>query len=278
MAGKKEKKKKRKKASIAETADRHKLYEMAVQYAPSEIDFVDDTFEQIRGYRAKTLREDFCGTANVCCEWVKRRESNHAIGVDIDGEVLQWGRDNNLSKLSEEQQQRILLLQENVLEVKTESPEIISAMNFSYWLFKERADLKHYFHQVHSSLAEGGIFFLDAYGGYESFSEVREEQEIEDGDFTYTWEQESFDPITHNLICNIHFDFRDGSSMEKAFRYDWRLWILPEVQDLLKESGFSKVTVYWQGWDEDGEPDGEFKPAERADADAGWICYLTAEK
>jgi hypothetical protein len=66
--------------------------------------------------------------------------------------------------------------------------------------------------------------------------------------------------------------------MEKAFRYDWRLWILPEVQDLLQESGFSKVTVYWQGWDEDGEPDGEFKPAERADADAGWICYLTAEK
>jgi hypothetical protein len=278
MAGKKEKKNKRKKASIAATADRHKLYEMAVQYAPSEIDFVDDTFKQLRGFRAKTLREDFCGTANVCCEWVKRRDNNHAIGVDIDEEVLQWGVDNNLSKLNSEQQNRIELLQENVLEVETEKPEIILAMNFSYWLFKERKDLKHYFKQVRSSLAEGGVFFLDAYGGYESFSEVREEQEIEDGDFTYTWEQERFDPITHNLICNIHFAFSDGSSLDKAFHYDWRLWILPEIQDLLKESGFSKVTVYWQGWDEDGEPDGEFKPAENADADAGWICYLTAEK
>jgi len=46
----------------------------------------------------------------------------------------------------------------------------------------------------------------------------------------------------------------------------------------LLEAGFSKVTVYWQGWDEDGEPNGEFHPAEDADADAGWICYLTAEK
>jgi len=36
--------------------------------------------------------------------------------------------------------------------------------------------------------------------------------------------------------------------------------------------------VYWQGWDKDGEPDGDFRPALTADPDAGWICYLTAEK
>ncbi len=278
MAGKKEKKNKKKRVTKAAKADRHKLYEMAVQYAPSEIDFVNDTFKQLRGFRAKILREDFCGTANVCCEWVKRHNNNRAIGVDIDGEVLKWGKDNNLSKLKAEQQQRIELLQENVLEVKTDSPEIILAMNFSYWLFKEREDLKHYFRQVHSSLADDGIFFLDAYGGYESFNELCEEQEIEDGDFTYTWEQESFDPISHNLICNIHFAFSDGSKIEQAFRYDWRLWILPEIQDLLKECNFSKVTVYWQGWDKDGEPDGEFKPTAKGEAEAGWICYLTAEK
>ncbi len=263
---------------MAEMADRHKLYEMAVQYAPSEIDFVDDTFKQLRGRKAKLLREDFCGTATVCCEWVKRRKSNHAIGVDLDPEVLQWGQENNLNKLRPTQRQRVELLHEDVLKVKTKPLDIISAMNFSYWLFKQRKELKEYFCRVHSNLDQDGIFFLDAYGGYESFSEICEEQEIEDGDFTYTWEQEKFDPITHNLICNIHFSFSDGSSIKEAFHYDWRLWTLPEIQDLLRESGFSKVTVYWQGWDEDGEPDGEFIPAEEGEADAGWICYLTAEK
>jgi len=36
--------------------------------------------------------------------------------------------------------------------------------------------------------------------------------------------------------------------------------------------------VYWQGWGEDGEGDGDFEVATEADADAGWICYITAEK
>jgi hypothetical protein len=36
--------------------------------------------------------------------------------------------------------------------------------------------------------------------------------------------------------------------------------------------------VYWQGFDEDGEPDGDFQPVEEGEADAGWICYLSAEK
>ncbi|PVV26796.1 MAG: SAM-dependent methyltransferase, partial [gamma proteobacterium symbiont of Ctena orbiculata] len=48
--------------------------------------------------------------------------------------------------------------------------------------------------------------------------------------------------------------------------------------ELLNETGFSKVTFYWQGFDKDGEPDGVFEPVTEAEADAGWICYITAEK
>jgi SAM-dependent methyltransferase len=273
-------KRKKKSASMAELADRHHLYELSVQCAEAEIDFVDDMYKQIHGRRAKRLREDFCGTANVCCEWVRRRKSNHAVGVDLDKEVLDWGRDHQLKRLKSSQQKRISLIEENVLSVETEPMQIISAMNFSYWLFKERNELKNYFQRVHRQLAEDGILFMDAYGGYDSYKEIEEERDIEDDDtsFTYTWEQEKYDPISGNLICHIHFDFEDGSRMERAFSYDWRLWSLPEIHELLDEVGFSKVTFYWQGFDDDDEPDGVFLPVSEGEADAGWICYITAEK
>ena len=265
---------------MAKLADRHHLYELSVQCSEAEIDFVDDTYKKLKGHRAKLLREDFCGTANVCCEWVKRRKSNQAIGVDLDNEVLQWGQDNRLSQLKSSQNKRITLLNENVLSVETEPVEIISAMNFSYWLFKERADLKHYFQRAFKQLSDDGVLFMDAYGGYDSYKEIEEEREIEDGDssFTYVWEQEKYEPISGNLICHIHFDFEDGSRYEKAFSYDWRLWSLPEVKELLEEAGFKQITFYWQGFDDDGEADGVFVPVEEGEADAGWICYISAAK
>jgi hypothetical protein len=266
--------------SQAETADRHRLYELSVQCAEAEIDFVDNTYKKLRGRRASLLREDFCGTANVCCEWVRRRKSNRAIGVDLDPEVLDWGRSHRIGTLKSAQAGRISLMQKNVLTVQTEPPDIISAMNFSYWLFKERKELKRYFRRVHRQLADDGIFFMDAYGGYDSFREIEEEREIEDGDqtFTYVWEQAKYEPISGGLICHIHFDFTDGSRLERAFSYDWRLWTLPEIRELLADAGFRRITVYWQGFDEEGEPDGDFKPVTEGEADAGWICYLSAEK
>ena len=66
--------------------------------------------------------------------------------------------------------------------------------------------------------------------------------------------------------------------MRKAFTYDWRMYTLPEIKDILIDAGFSDVIIYWQGWDEDGDGDGDFYKAKNADADAGWICYLAAIK
>jgi len=271
---------KRARPSMAEQADRHRLYEHSVQCAEAEIDFVDATYRQLRGRKAKLLREDFCGTANVCCEWVRRRRGNQAIGIDLDPEVLDWGRRNNLTQLKPSEAARVRLLEQDVLTAPTEPVDIVSAMNFSYWLFKERRQLKRYLQRVFKALGDDGILFMDAYGGYDSHREIEEAREIDDGaaGFTYIWEQAAFDPISHEMHCHIHFAFPDGSRLDKAFEYSWRLWTLPELQDLLDEVGFGKVTVYWQGWDEDGEPDGDFKPAQRGVADAGWICYLTAEK
>jgi len=266
--------------SLASIADRHSLYERSVQCAEAEIDFVDATFKRLRNRKGQLLREDFCGTANVCCEWVRRGGKRRAIGVDLDPEVLSWGRSNNLARLTRAQRARITLIEDDVIHVRDERPDIVLAMNFSYWLIKDRILLKRYFKRVRRALASDGVFFLDTYGGYDSHKEIIEEREIDDGgaSFIYVWEQERFDPVNHLMTSHIHFAFPDGSEIREAFSYHWRLWTIPELRDLLMESGFSRVTVYWQGWDKQGEPDGNFRPATSADADAGWICYLSAEK
>ena len=61
--------------------------------------------------------------------------------------------------------------------------------------------------------------------------------------------------------------------------YEWRLWTLPEIREILEDAGFHGITVYWQGTDEEnGEGNGEFTAAEHGAADAGWITYITAMK
>lgn len=268
---------KARKATQAERADRHVCYETSVQCPEAEIDFVDATYLGLTGRRAEVLREDFCGTGNTTCEWVRRRAGNRGIGVDIDGPTLDWGREHHLAALTPDQRERVDLLEADVLTVKTETPDVVLAMNFSYWIFTERAKMRAYFERVREALSEDGVFFLDCYGGYDAFRELKER--TDHGEFTYVWEQEYYNPVNGAYRCNIHFEFPDGSKLKKAFSYDWRLWTLPEVREILAEAGFSRVTVYWQGWDDDeDEGDGVFVPVTDADADAGWICYITARR
>lgn len=267
--------------TLADRADRHRLYELSVQNPVAEVDFVDQTYRRMRGHSARTLREDFCGTAAVSCEWARRRKSNRAWGLDLDPEVLDWGRRHQLAALPDDQRARVTLLHRDVLAASASPVDVVLAANFSYWLLRERDKLLRYFRRVLASLGNGGVFFLDAYGGYDAFRVLSEERRIHDpmgDDFTYVWEQSCYEPVTGRLVCHIHFRFDDGSCLERAFSYDWRLWTLPEVRELLAEAGFSRVLVYWQGWDEDGNPDGVFLPVNAGEPDAGWIAYLTAEK
>ena len=156
---------KRKSVTSASTADRHELYEIAVQAVDAEIDMVDDTFTSIRGRKASLLREDFCGTANSSCEWVRRRSTNFSVGLDLSQEVLDWGMSNNISGLDPDQQQQIDLINQDVNHYSGPPAEIIVAMNFSYQLFKTRDELRCYFENARDGLTEDGVFFIDAYGG-----------------------------------------------------------------------------------------------------------------
>jgi len=282
-----------KRPPLAQLADRNDLYQRAVQCVEAEIDFVDQTFKALRGRHARVLREDFCGTANTSCEWVRRRPTNIAIGLDLDHDALAWGIEHNLARLKPAQRPRVELRRSNVLDPHPDLKgrmDTVLAMNFSFWTFARRADMLAYFKRVREDLCRDGVFFLDFYGGFDAFKQIRERRAIPHArkaepsvidfnhPFTYIWQQESFDPISGKLVCKIHFEFPDGSKLKDAFTYEWRLWTLPEIRDVLADAGFSRSTVYWEGDDDDGEGNGVFTASEQGEACASWVCFISAEK
>ena len=261
----------------AATADKHKLYEGAVQAPDAEVEFVSSTFRKLKGRDARTLREDFCGTALSACEWVRTHDQNRAVGLDLHAPTLAWGTKHNVSRLTPEQQSRLRLLRRDVREPGVaRGSDVVLAMNFSYWIFKTREGLREYFAAVHKSLGKDGVFFLDHYSGYEA-QQVQEEKRRCKG-YTYIWDQASFNPITADYTCHIHFAFKRGPRMKRAFTYQWRLWTLPEVRELLEEVGFRNVTVYWEGDDGRGAGNGVFRPRKVAEPEAASIAYVSAER
>ncbi len=267
----------RAKPRMADLVDPHELYQQSVQGVEFELDFVQDTFQAIRGRKPEAIREDFCGTALSACEWVRRDRRNRAVGVDNDPDVLAWGYEHNVAPLSQAQKGRIELLPEDVLTVDAGQFDVVQAFNFSYWLFQERATLKRYFERIRETLVDDGVAFFDAFGGYEAHRCQREKTEL-DG-FTYIWEQAAYNPLAAEMVCYIHFRFPDGSRINRAFSYCWRLWGAKELRELLAEVGFSRTRMYVQAFDDEtDEPIDRFDETEEIPDYASWIAYLVAEK
>lgn len=261
----------------AGTVDRYDLYERSVQEPTAECDFIEQAWRDKRGRRRspRSIREDFCGTAAVCGAWIMRDRRHTSAGVDLDQAVLDWGGRRLRRKLSTAQIKRLRLLRDDVRHAVIRGVDVVLAMNFSHFVFQTRSQLRAYYRSVLKSLKRDGLFILDAYGGSESVEEMQEEKDL-DG-FTYVWDQHHYNPITNHVINHIHFKFPDGSVMKSAFTYDWRLWSLPELQEILLEAGFKNVSVYWEGTDEStGEGNGEWVESRIGEACQGWIAYLVA--
>lgn len=263
------------KIKASKNADRYDLYIKAVQDPDSEVRFVRKTYNKMFNKEPRTLREDFCGTGAVACSFVRISPENRATGVDLDPVPLAWGREKHLAPLGEAAE-RVNLIEGDVLHPAAEKFDIVCANNFSYFTFKTRETLSEYFRAVHKTLNDEGFLYLDIYGGPEAMIPQLEEWEYDE--FTYVWDQDFYDPVTADYRCYIHFKFPDGSKMKKAFKYDWRLWNLVEVKDLLYEVGYREVTVFWEGTDKDGDGNGKFRPVKKGDDAVAWIAYLIARK
>ena len=264
--------KKKKPRFSAKTSDKHILYEQAVQSPDSEVSFIDRVYRRHFGRPATIFREDFCGTALVACEWVRRRRTHIAYAVDLDQPTLDWGLEHNVSKLPEGAVGRIHLINDNVLHVTRPKVEVIAALNYSYFLFREADQLVRYFAAARRSLAGEGLLVLDAFGGYEA-QQVVQETTKHDG-FTYVWDQAEYNPVNDDCTCHIHFRFPDGTRLRRAFTYHWRLWTLGGIRDALRAAGFKSTEVYWEGDDGEGGGNGVFRRAERAENCAGWNVYI----
>ena len=263
---------------MARLADKYQLYLDSVQSPDHEIEFFDRAFRKEFGRKPQILREDFCGTAAVCCEWVKSRKDRIAVGVDLDPEPLAWGNDHLLTDLKDEARTRVSLVEADVRDVSGPKADVIAAQNFSFYLFMTRDDLRGYFKAARRNLAREGVLILDMLGGPETMEEDNEETKRQKG-FTYVFEQQWFDPISHHCQFWIHFRFPDGSELKRAFGYTWRLWTIPEVRELLAEAGFSESKVYWEGTDrESGEGNGVYRERKKAESDATWVSYIVARK
>lgn len=255
--------------------DKYELYRKAVQSAENDVVFIRDTFRKLKGRDPFVFREDFCGTFALSTEWVKLNEEHESIGVDLDPEPMEYGKLHYLTTLDAPQQDRMTLINGNVLDPKLPKADIVCAMNFSYFCFKTREMMKQYFTNVYRTLEKDGMFMVDLFGGSQCYDAI-EDEIVHDG-FTYYWDQTGFDPISNEAVFHIHFKIK-GKKVENVFTYDWRMWSIPEIRDIMNEVGFKKTHVYWEGTAADGSGNGEFTPAKVGEACQSWIAYVIAEK
>lgn len=278
-----QKKKKKKKKSAgrrvtrAERADLFELYERSVQAPEVDVEFFDALYVERFGESPVSLREDFCGSAALCRAWAASSAERTAVGVDLDKETLDWARSRLQRELGTEAE-RVQLTEGDVRTTGGESVDVLCAQNFSYFVFEERKELRSYFERCRERVAEPGIFIVDLFGGYESIEDEREDV-TDHGDFEYVWEQHRYDPINAHGIYKIHFRFPDGSTLPDAFVYEWRLWTIPEVRELMLEAGFAAADVYWEDEDPDtGEGLGSYSLQTSAACDPAWNAYVVGRR
>ena len=255
---------------------KYSLYEQSVQNPESDIEFINEKFAEIRGQRPLSLREDFGGTGYLCCEWVKQGPKYSAVVIDLDQEPMNYGKKCHWKKLKSGKK-RVHYRNLNVLDATSVNTDVVVAFNFSYFIFKQRQELLEYCCKVRESLKPGGVFFMDCFGGSECYSPLEEETEYQS--FKYFWDMESFNPINNDAVYHIHFKEKGGGKNKRVFSYDWRMWSLSEIRDILHQAGFQNTLVYWEGDSEDEDDEdgnGEFESCEHAEQCESWVVYIAA--
>jgi hypothetical protein len=216
--------------------DRWELYEHCVQ-SPAD---VCDLLACAHGGAARKLLEDFCGSAAISREWVRR--GGEAVALDADASALALAG-NGIEVVCADVRDADVL--------RGRSFDVIHSGNFSLGYFFERATLVSYLRQRAALLATGGVFACDTYGGRSAFElgAWQRERFLAGGlRVVSTWEHRSADPVTARVENVLHFRVeRDGevvAQLADAFVYLWRLWSLSELRDALREAGFRTVDVY----------------------------------
>lgn len=258
----------------APASDKHQLYAQAFQNPDSDLGSVEAIFTQEYGRPPVSVREDFCGTAANCVAWVRSGDNRFAAGIDIDAETLAWCRKSYVDALRPDEQRRLRLCHGDVLEVETTACDVILALNCSFCVLKTRKLLNRYVEQCLNRLPSIGMLVLEVYAGPEAQRSGSDRIACET--FTAIWEQVRFNAVTNEALNRIHFELEDGSRLENAFEYDWRLWSPAELLDILSECGFSDARVYRKDMTDGRDLDKSL--CNSADVSDYWVVYIVGLK
>lgn len=57
--------------------------------------------------------------------------------------------------------------------------------------------------------------------------------------------------------CDTNSRMKDGSVLHEAFKFQFRMYSIPEIREALEDAGFSNSKVYWSAKSKDAEDRGE---------------------
>ncbi len=258
--------------------EKYFLYEASVQNPEADILFINKVYKSKYQKLPKVLREDFCGTGKLLCEWVSQGDDYRSYGIDLDPEPMNYGKKFHWAMLNDGEKNRAQYIHGNVLDPAAypKQADVVVAFNFSYYFFKERNELLKYFKAVFESLKNSeSAFFIDLFGGTEARKVATEN--VKHKKHTYYWDCEKYNPLTAECFYSIHFKVHDKNTIYKrVFSYDWRMWDTRELIDLLQDAGFKNVYTFWEGVDGQGFGNGVFKETKLAENCESWVTYLCA--
>jgi hypothetical protein len=105
--------------------------------------------------------------------------------------------------------------------------------------------MKLYFEKVFAALNPNGIFIQDSFGGMSCYFPHEERKKFRN--FEYFWQQNTYNPLTNEAIFHVHFKIKGKKKTRQVFTYDWRIWSVRELREIMKEVGFQNSYVNWEG-------------------------------
>lgn len=269
------------------------LYRLAVQHPEAEAAFLMRAYAHYRGGAMPTrLREDFAGTAAVAAHFVELHDDHRALAVESHGPTLRWAERRVAMELGDRAEDLIFIEADAAAVGPPDLPkvDVTAALNFSVFIYHTRDALRDYFRSARRGLRPGGLLLLDAYGGPGAMRVGEQRRPVSLPrpqrdrlglrSLQYRWEQRTYDAVTGRVDCRIHFAIGETGGHERrivrnVFRYDWRLWTLPELCEVLTEAGFSRTDVWCEATTRAGDRGGgRYRPTRHMPAREDWVAYV----